>query len=290
MKTYSTSKFLVVVFVIVLLLSLPYAFADKPTDKPGHDKEPTYTWSVYIPVDTSSGLQGVFTPVEAPSEVPVSVPVYAFEATNPSTRNFVNDSSFFNFEVMYNDDDTLPMEFKGIENACPEDDESTVGACVEMFTQIGKPQPNGDPFGEYAVGKSERIWIAFVSYSGFNHSDQPFDDPGTDENEEEIWPLARGVFYIDSELVGNGAYQNEIGGKFGFENDCDLTLTRKSENVWHIEGTFIGISATQYQVTYEQECNTNGKRCWDVRIFTTPAKGTANYLKSIDLYFVRTPQ
>ena len=265
MKTYSTSKHLVVVFVIVLLLSLPYAFAGKP-DKPGNPQEEPTTWSVYIPVDDESGLQGV------PDEVPVKDSEYVFDGLSPATRNFANVNklyyqiwSYFNFEVLFIEGETLPVVLNGItSDSCSEED----AACTYMFAQIKGIQPNGD--------YSQRVYFGFSSYVDFDYTDQEI---GVDYQVS----LSKAYFYIDRG-TGSDAFRNYINGEF----DGCCSLTRDSENTWHIVCNTQSISAHQDESEYTEVCK--GKKCYPYYYpAETVAEGTATYQKSFELFFVREP-
>ena len=144
MKAYSTSK-LLVVFVIVLLLSLPYVFAGKPT-KPAPEPQEEPVWSVYVPIDNALGLQGAGeTPICPGDSCPEVLPegttnFYYYNGNLPTTRNFVSDR--INFEIQVDPDSGLPslqVQFDGIEFKCTDD-----SGCGDIFSQINNPQPSGD--------------------------------------------------------------------------------------------------------------------------------------------------
>jgi hypothetical protein len=278
MKKYSASK-LLVAFVIVSLLSLPSAFADKP-DNPGKpEPKPEPSWSFYIPVDETLGLQGVNRIVDSP-DTEEGGSAYAFESSNPATRNFItvynpgksSVNTYFNFEIMYTEEDPIPVIFNGVgAYSCP--DEYVEGLCDEMFYQISSmEQPNGLPFND-SYGQSERIWFGFRSYSGFDYREQEIGNPKI---------LNKGYFYIDSALAGQfEAYDNYITGSLL----GDIWITRIDTNVWKISADLGCITAKMRGAIYGEVCH--GKHCYTVVDETwVAAEGTADFNKTVTLYFV----
>ena len=267
MKEYSTSK-LLVAFVIVSLLLLPYAFAGKPDKPPKPQEEPV--WSVYVPeyslvdgVSVHNGLQGI--------------PGTDFNGSNPATRNFVtfinHSYSYFNFEIFVDGSSpTLQVYFVDPETFICSPDYG-VDSCDEMFAEIENIQPNG----EY----SQRIFFGFPSYSSYNYENQEYNLPQ---------PIQDGYFYIDRSVYDPvESFVNTINGQFS----GTTTITRESENVWHIVVCDPGIVNLQQrtgEVYTEPVCNNAGKNCRDVtRSYSAiSAEGTV-VLKPFDLYFVREP-
>jgi hypothetical protein len=209
-----------------------------------------------------------------PDGLPVGVanPIsyYVYDSSDPSTRNFITVSSaltYFNFEVLLNGEDTLPVVFNGVEAPSCDDDLY----CEDMFTQISMEQPNGEEFND-DWGHSERIWFGFTIYNGFDYREQPIGGTQTFYN----------VYYnIDSALVGYYAGDNYIGGYLVGA----LTITHIDTNIWKISGDLEYISAKMVGTTYVEVCR--GKTCYDVIDERwIAAEETASFDQTITLYFV----
>ena len=274
MKKYSTSKLLVIVFVIVLLLSLPYAFAGKPEKPPNPQEEPV--WSVYVPETTAdnspNGLLGLGNSI---NNEDLGLMVYAYEdpATTRNFVNFINNSySYFNFEIFIdNTQPLLQLNLAGIDSIsfkCTE--ELVEGNCDGMLAEIQNLQPNGV--------YSKRIWFGFPSYAGFNYEKQEYNQPQR---------IQSGYFYIDNEVWAPTLDQTFIRGEFSGVT----TVTRLSANVWHIECVPAELTLVQHPGVTDiigEECNAGGKKCHNVYEFFPLAEGTVN-MTPFDLYFVRVP-
>ena len=166
------------VFLIVLLMSLPYAFAKKPVP----EAEPS--WSVYVPIG-NNGIQssGKITCVE--DECPPALlsdgydeyfiyksPQYvnntvSLEKSSPSSESY----TYFKFQVLL---DNSNLVRPGIE------EERTLGCDLTDPVDIGcvmtQPQPYYQIINEEYTGFTNII-LGFYSYLGYDIETQPTDVP-----------------------------------------------------------------------------------------------------------------
>jgi len=283
MKKYSTSK-LLVVFVVVSLLSLSYAFAGKPV---------TYSWSVYIPADPANGLQGDV----AVYNEDLNMHVYAYEDPE-TTRNFVNfinhKYSYFNFEILPAGIDELTVKLN-IADETEWDDfcEGETDSCDGMLNQFKMEQPNGESISDYHF-TSQRIFFGFGSGSGYNYERQEIYDFEIDEG--EIVRLG-GYFYIDSSFWGTPEdpqpFDYTIKGDFVGEY---LWVVRVNPNTWRIFGYVPKIVAAHREEEFDHtECWGSKKNptCRDIYRVETKSEGEITFEQDeyiiIDLYFLREP-
>lgn len=231
MKRYSTSK-LLVVFVIVLLLSLPYAFAGKP-DKPGKPEAPP-SWSVYIPTSSgfSDGIRGFGdTPiclddVSCPEGLP-NGDYYVYAGNVTENDIFYNKvgigksrSTYSGLKFQFTLDSDLFVKLGVVTDGCDDidiDDPDFTVLDLSLDCVLSIEQPNEVlPFFNFAVNSFTGIDIAKIP-------------------ENEPVPLRRGGFLL---LNRNGTnivnYYNWLNGELLVDAQNPLTITKFNDNVWEI--------------------------------------------------------
>jgi hypothetical protein len=265
-KSHALLRFSLAVLA-VLLLSVSFAFAKKPV------KEPTYSWSVYIPVDATKNLQGVEGEPGSGGIVDLEGVGNAYLYNDPeTTRNFVKEG-YFNFEIFLDLETGIRPQigFNELDLDCSEE-----GKCDYMFSVITNQIPT-EPY--------VRIWFGFPGFSGYQYDEQL---EGTTEC------LARGYFDIDANYMGEPKYYphpDVISGDFVGSID-DITVTRTSENIWHIQVDVDNgnVSFEHQESEWHLDCNKKGNVCSPVLdSYTITEKGTASSMK-FDLYFVRVAE
>jgi hypothetical protein len=252
----SISKFLSVL-VLVLFLTGSLAFAGGKPAPP----TPTYSWSVSIPVDGVSDLQGF--------------PLLDANATSVTyedptlTRNYVTivnrTLSYFNFQIY------SPLQVMMFKNTAPKS--CGLEPCESMWNQIGidppgdKLQPDED--GSYSYS----VMFGFTAGSAFDK--MPYPSSPMLLNGGNF-----GIFDNGSDVVADNGY---IHGVFPYET---LYISRTNEHTWLIESVAESIDLEQMATTTKEVCNSRNKGCYNVSVTGAVAKGTAGPMK-FQLTFTR---
>jgi hypothetical protein len=244
-----------IVLTVVLLLAGSVAFG-------GGKPAPTYSWNVYLPVNSSSlqGTQG------SPSDfnIPDVGSLYAFEVKTPENLVWTINKTYsvFRFEVVKDSEVKISLG-SSVSNCDPDD----CGNIEEVWLNA---QPD--------EGYGQRLFVTFASPNGYLYDQQTIG---------ESFTCTGGVFRItidsapDIDPLVSG--KNYVYGS----NYPTFTVTRLGDNTWRPTGSTDNMNLEERQTLDTLVCNPKNNRCQTQAITQDVAKAVGSGI-TFDLYFVRT--